>query len=152
AGLDLFDVVLEAAQRIEVAGPVHDVVAQQTDLRIAAHHAVEHHAARNVADTRNGVHLAHFDQADDLFFFLGREHARHGRLHFIHGVVDDVVVAQVDAVGFGQLLGALLGTDVKADDYRIGGDGQVDVAFGNAAHGRMHHLHAHFVGGQFGKR
>src|SRR3546814_3576008 len=53
ARLDFLDVVFEAAQRIEVAGPVYDVVAQQADLRIAAHQAVEHHAAGHVADGKS---------------------------------------------------------------------------------------------------
>ena len=41
AGLDLAHVVLEALERIELAGVDDHVVAQQAHLRAAAHHAVE---------------------------------------------------------------------------------------------------------------
>src|SRR5690606_5753410 len=152
AGLDFLDVVLEAAQGIQRAGPVDHVVAQQADLRIAAYHAFEHHAAGNVADLGYGEDLADLDQADDFLALFRRQHARHGVAHVVDRVVDDVVVAQVDVVGFGQLLGRSVGPDIEADHHGARGDRQVDVAFGNAAHGRMHDLHPDLVGGQLEQR
>src|SRR5690606_12807533 len=152
AGLDLFDVVLEAAQRVDMAGPVHHVVAQQANLRVAAHHAVGDHAAGDIADARHAEHIADLDHADDLFALFGRQHAGRRVSYIVDVVVDDVVVAQVDAVAFGQFLGALFGADVKADDDGVRVDGQVDVAFGDAAHRSVHHLDADFVGGQLEQR
>ena len=62
-----------------------------------------------------------------LLPLLGRQHAGHGLGHIVDRVVDDVVVAQVHAVAFGQLAGVGVGTDVEADDDGLGGERQVDV-------------------------
>src|SRR6185312_3827860 len=64
ARLHLAHVVLEALQRIELAVVDHDVVAQHADLRAAAHEALLHVAARDHADLRDPVDLAHLDQAE----------------------------------------------------------------------------------------
>ncbi len=39
--------------------------------------------------------------------------------HFIDRIVNDVVVAKVDAVVLGKLLGALLGAHIEADDHGL---------------------------------
>src|SRR5690606_28045672 len=67
---------------------------------------------------------------------------------FVDGVVDDVVVTQVNTVVLGQLLGALFSTHVEADNDCIGSDCQVDVAFRNTADSRVNDLYADFVSGK----
>ena len=57
-----------------------------------------------------------------------RQHARTRLLDVVHEVVDDVVVADLDAVALGQLARLLVGADIEADDRRAGGLGQHDVA------------------------
>src|SRR5690606_41846256 len=53
----------------------HDVVAQHADRILPPHVAVDHHAARDVAELRRAEHLAHLGETDDLLANLGLEHA-----------------------------------------------------------------------------
>ena len=72
--------------------------------------------------------------------FLARlELAFQGRAHVVRQVIDDVVLADLDAALVGQGLGALVGHDVEADDERVlrRGPGQPDVVFRDAADGRF---------------
>src|SRR5690606_18905281 len=147
-GTDFLDVLLEAATALQHARPDDHVVAQQAHLGIATHDSIGDHATGNLADARDAVDLADFDHADDFLALFGRQHAGQGVANIVHRVVDDVVVTQVDAVVLGQFLGTLFGAHVEADDYRIGGDGQVDVAFRDATHSGVHELLTTFVGGE----
>jgi hypothetical protein len=54
-------------------------------------------------------------------------------LHLIDGVVDDVVVADIDAEGLGELARTGIGTGVEADDDRARGLRQVDVGLADRA-------------------
>src|SRR3546814_20816293 len=81
-----------------------------------------------------------FDHTDDFFPFFRSQHARQGIAYIIDRIVDDVVVTQIDIVVLGQFLGALLGPDVKSDDHRMRSNGQVDVAFRDAAYGRVYNM------------
>ena len=87
--------------------------------------------------------------ADDLFLLLGRQHARQRCLHLIDGVVDDVVVADIDAEALGRLAGTGIGTGVEADDDGFGGLRQVDVGFGNAADRAVDDVDLDFAGRSF---
>ena len=62
-------------------------------------------------------------------------------------LVDDVVLADLDAALFGELQGRVVGHDVEADDHRVlrRRQGQLHVAFGDAADGRVQNADAHFV-------
>lgn len=119
-GLNFADVVLEVLEGGELARPDDHVVAKQSDRRIAANHAFEHAAAGDVADLRHADDLADLEKAERRFAAFGREHAAQSGLNVIHGVVDDVVVADVDAFGLGNLARLSVGADVKpmitADD------------------------------------
>src|SRR5690606_4533247 len=110
--LDLADVVLEALERVELPGPDDGVVAQQAHMGATAHRALEHHAPGDVADPRDAEDLADLDQADDLLLLLRRQQSAHRRLHVIHRVVDDVVVADLDPVALGHPPRLLVGADV----------------------------------------
>ena len=83
---------------------------------------------------------------------LRGQHARHGRLHFIDGVVDDVVVADVHAIALGQLASAGVSPGVKANDDRLGGNGQIDVTLGNTTDRAVDNLHSHLGGGELLQR
>src|SRR5665811_1226533 len=60
-------------------------------------------------------HLTHFDHTHDTFAFFGSQHAGQRRLDLVHHRIDDVVVADVHTVGFGQLARGRIGTGVEAD-------------------------------------
>ena len=70
----------------------------------------------------------------------------------VEGVVDDRVEADVDAfaLGGGGRLG--LGPDVEADDDGVRRRREHDVALGDAADRRVHHVEPHLLGRQPGER
>ena len=125
---DLADVVLEAAQRAELALVDLDRVADQADLRVALDRAVGDHAAGDRADLRDGEGLAHLGLAQRLLALDRREQAGHRLLHVVERLVDDVVELDLDALLLGELLRLAGRTDVEADDDGVARLGQVDVA------------------------
>src|SRR5580704_16624602 len=58
AGLHFTRVVLEALERIDLAGMNQNVVAQQTNFVVAADYAIVDIAAGDAADLRNPEHVA----------------------------------------------------------------------------------------------
>ena len=102
AGRDLAHLVLEALQRLELAFVDDDVVAEQADIGAALDDAFGDPAAGDLADLRDLEDLQDLGVAEEGLAPLGREHARHRRLHIVDEVVDDVVVADLDAVGLRQ--------------------------------------------------
>src|SRR6185436_14196675 len=103
ARLHLAHVVLESLERVDVAGVDDHVVAQHAHLRASLDHAFLDVAARDGADLRDAEYLPHLDHAEHRFLLLGREHPGERRLHLLDRVVDDVVVAHLDAGGLDQL-------------------------------------------------
>src|SRR4029079_7439988 len=102
SGGDLADVVLHPPHRLDLAGVDDDVVAQQAEARAAADDAGGDHRAGDGADLRRHEHGAYLGRADRLLALLGCEHAGHRRLDLVDRVVNDVVVADVDAVALGE--------------------------------------------------
>src|SRR5690606_20492330 len=149
---NFLDIVLEALEAFELAGVDDNDLAQQAQTRAATYHAAGDYTARDRADLGGHEHLTDLGRTDDLFALLGCQHAGHGRLHLIHGVVDDVVVAQIDAIVLSQLARTCIGPGVEPDDDRLGRDCQIDVGFADAADGRMHDLHPDLVGRQLEQR
>ena len=121
-------------------------VAQHSHLRVALDHAFLHEAAGDGADFRDLEYLPHLDQADDALFALRREHPGQRRLHFLDGVVNDVVVAHIDAGGLDQLACGRVSPRVEADDHGTRCKRQVDVRLGNPADTRVHHADLDFLG------
>ena len=118
----------------------------------APHEAVEHVAARDRADLRDPEHLADLDHAERAFLLLGREHAGQRRLDLVDRFVNDVVVADVDAVVLGELARRRVGARVEADDHGLRREREVDVGLGDAADRRVHDVDPHLVGRQLGER
>ena len=58
------------------------------------------HTARDSAEFRRFKDITHFSQTDDLLFQFRREHTAHRRFHFVDQVIDDGVVAQIQAFRF----------------------------------------------------
>src|SRR3546814_4734872 len=61
-------------------------------------------------------------------------------------LVDDRVVADVDAVALGDLARLLVGADVEADDERLGRSGQGHVGLVDAAHAGVQQANPNLVG------
>src|SRR5207247_11196300 len=128
-GEHLADVILEPFQRADRA-LAHDLVAAaHTHLRVTDDLAFDHVRAADRAELRDDEYLAHLRAAECRLADLGREHAGQGGLQVVDRVVDDVVAADVDAVGLRLSRRLRLGLDVEPDDDRVRRRGEHDVAF-----------------------
>ncbi len=94
------------------------------------------------------VNLAYLHLSGDLFLYLGREHALHGILHLLYGVVDDTVLTYVHAFLFGQASCLGTGTHLEGYDDGIRSGGQGDIALADLTHGLVYHVDLYFLGGQ----
>ena len=76
---------------------------------------------------------------------LRREHAAHGRLHVVDRLVDDAVVADVDAGLLDRRSARGIGTNVEADNDGVRGGRQRRVGLGDTADAGADDLDLHFV-------
>ena len=129
-----------------------DVVADQAHIGAAFHGAVGDAATRDLADLGDVEHFQDQGIAEHGFAQGGREQAGHRLLHVIHEVVDDVVVADLDAVALGGSGRFLVGTDREADDGGVETFRQRDVGFRDAADARMQDARGDFVGAELLQR
>src|SRR5688500_3891386 len=152
--LDLADVILEAAQRADLAFVDDDVVAQQTGLRFAGARdaALGDHAAGNRADLRHLEDLAHFGGAEAHFLEGRIEHAGHRLLHLFGHVVDDRVQPDVDLLPFRHVLRVAVGSYVEADDDGVRRRRQQHVRFVDGADARADDPDLHLLVGQLRQR
>src|SRR6266480_921338 len=145
---DLGHVLLEPAQRVhaEVLRH-HDAVADQAGLAVPGDRAGTDDAAGHVADPRHPEDLPDLRRAELRLLELGLEHALERRLDLVDRLVDDRVVADLDALALGQFPGPPGRPHVEADDHGLRCDGQVDVVLGDRADATaddpQHHVLAH---------
>src|SRR6185437_3100012 len=85
----------------------------------AFHGSVGDTTAGNLADLGNVEDFQDLRVAEHGLAQSGREQAAHGFLHVIHKVVDDVVVADLDAAALGGGRRLLVGADREADDRGV---------------------------------
>ena len=104
----------------------------------AGDHTRAHVAAGDGADARHPEDLADLGLAGDDLFVLGGEHADHRLLDVLEQLVDDLVGADLDVLGVGQLARLAVGPHVEADDRGVRGGGQRDVGLGDAADAAVH--------------
>src|SRR5690625_4409235 len=140
------DVVLEAAQRFQLTFEDHHVVAQYPNGLVAIDGALEHDTAGHRTELRRTEHIAHFGNADDLFATLRCQHARQRLLHVIQQLVNDAVVADVDAFLLRLPARRGVGANVEADHGSARGNGQVDIRLRNATDPGRHDVDRHFLG------
>src|SRR6202023_4352835 len=143
---DLGHVVLEPAQAFdrEVVGDDH-AVPDDPRLAVARDRAGADDAARDAADARHPEDLADLRRAELGLLELGLEHALERGLHFLDRLVDDRVVADVDALALRELARPAGRPDVEADDHRFRGDGQVHVVLGDRADAAADHAQGDFL-------
>src|SRR5688572_22952031 len=122
---DLAGVVLEALERGDGAVPDDGALTDVADLGAPGDHAVAHHTPGNLAHSWDLEDLEHLGVAGDDLLVLGLEHAHHGGLDLLEDLVDDLVGADLDALGLGQLAALAIGPHVEADDGGVGGGGQL---------------------------
>src|SRR5207302_298004 len=149
---DFGDVVLEVAERGDLAFEDDPVVAQQAHARGARNHALGDHAAGYDARLRHLERAAHFGAALEDFLELRIEQAGHSQLHLVHQVVDDGVEADVDAFLLRQFARGTLGTDVEADHDGVGCGGEQDVVRRNRADRGVDDVDLDLGGGEFAHR
>src|SRR6185437_3664541 len=148
AGLDFAYLVLEALERGKLAFVDHDVVAHQAHARTTANDALGDAATGDLADLGDVEHFQDLGVAQEFFADFRREHTREHRFDVVHHVVDDVVVADFDAVTARTFAGLRVRTHVEADDRRSRRLRQDHVRFGDAADARLQRLNRHFVGAE----
>src|SRR3954447_3343156 len=139
-------VVLEAPQRLdgEVVGD-DDPIAHEPRLAVADDRAAADETAGDVADPRDLEDLADLG-GTELDLFVDRlEQALERRLDFLDRLVDDRVVADVDALGGGELRDLALRPDVEADDDRLRRRRQHDVGLGDRTDPAVDDPHADLV-------
>ena len=124
-----------------------DVVPQHTHLGVPGDLAVLHIAAGDGADGADLIGLAHLGVADDDFLELGRQHALHGVLDLVDGVVDHAVHAHIHLGAGSGCRGHGIGTDVEAHDDGVGGGGKEHVVLRNRADTGVNNLDADFLVG-----
>ena len=107
------------------------------------------HTARDGAEFRRFEDITHFSQTDDLLFQFRRQHAAHRRFHFVDQVIDNGVVTQIQAFRFDNFTRRGIGTNVEANQNRVGCCCQGSVGFGDTTYAGTDDLHFHFVGRQF---
>src|SRR5215472_15105544 len=148
AGDDFARVVLEALELGELALVHDDAIANETHIGAALDHAVGDATTRYVADLGDLENLQDGRVAQHGLAHGRGQQAGHRLLHVVHEVVDDVVIADLDAGAFGGLARLLVGAHVEAEDRHARRFRQRHVGFGDAADAGMDHARADFVGGE----
>src|SRR3954447_14348487 len=130
--LDLADVVPEPAQRLD---PIrrHDPAGTPDAGTTADDPAVRHEAAGDDGALADAEDLANLRPALHDLDDLGLEESLERRGHVVRQLVDDVVQADVDALGFRRPAGRVGDLCVEADDDRVRGGRQHDVVVGDVA-------------------
>ncbi|MNE23458.1 hypothetical protein D3C80_1167130 [compost metagenome] len=108
--------------------------------------AFDHTATGNLANLGDVEDFQDLGIAEEGFAAFRRQKTRHGCLNVIHQIVDDVVVADVEAVTLGDRTSLCIGADVEADDCGIRCLGERDIRLGDRAGARMDDTGTNFVG------
>src|SRR5690606_11140600 len=141
-------VVLEPFERRQFPGIDHHPVAYQADLGVPENLSAGYHTAGN------GTELGDFEGLSDLrgtgYLFLDfrGEHALHGVLEVVDGIVDDRVHTDIDLFLVGQGSGIVHRPYVETDDHGIGGTGQQYIGFGDGPNPLMDDVDLDLIGGQ----
>src|SRR6478609_4269918 len=152
AGLHFLHFVLEALQRRQLALMHDDVVANEADIGAALHGSVGDAATGDLADLGNVEHFQDLRIAQHGFAQRRREQAGHRLFDVVDEIVDDVVVADLDAVALGRGRRFLVGADGEADDGGVETLRQRHVGFGNAADAGMQDAGGDLVGAELFQR
>src|SRR5688500_3488249 len=146
------DVVLEAAQRGDVAVVDLDGVANHPHAALAIYYAAANRAAGNDAHLRNLEQLAHFSLAEHDFALFGPEHSFESGPDVFHRLIDDLVELDVDAFALGGSAGVVVRPYVETDDDRAGRSREENVALGDRSDAAMNDFDRHLFVGELRER
>src|SRR3972149_1476961 len=130
----LAHLVLEALQGRKLAFVDHHIIADEPDLSATLHLALRDAAAGDLAHLGDGEHLQNLGIAEEGLVPRGCEHAGHGLLHLVDEVVDDGVIANLDAVALGGLAGVRVGAATEAEHDRARSRGERHIGPGEGPH------------------
>ncbi len=95
------------------------------------------------------VYFKHFCCTCDFFLDFGGEHAFHGALHLLDGLVDYRVQADVYTIAFGRTACRLRRAHLETDDDGVRCRSQCDIAFRYLADSLVEYVYLYFFGRQF---
>src|SRR5581483_11572939 len=142
---DLFGIVLEAAQRSDLAFEDDHVISQQANFGVPLDGAIAHATTGNRANFRNAEGFENFGASLIGLFERWFKKTAHGALDLILQLVNDRVQADIDFFLLRQFLRFALRANVEADDDRIRSRCEQHVGFGNGADARSQQLQANLV-------
>src|SRR5690606_25014512 len=103
AGTHFGHVVLEAAQGFQLAFKDDHVFTQYANRTVTVHEPLENHATGHRAKLRRAENITHFGDTQDVLPYITAEHTGERLLDVLDDVVNDVVVAHVQAFGLDYL-------------------------------------------------
>ena len=89
--------------------------------------------------------------ADNLFLEYRIQHALHGCLHILNGLIDNLVQTDIHLLTLRNGLGGRVRTDVEANDDCVGCGCQGNVGLVDGAHAAVDHLYHDLLVGELGK-
>src|SRR5215203_3878352 len=116
---DRADVVLEAPERGDVPLVDHGPVAHHAHAVVAEDLTSGHVAASDRAGVRDPEDRAHLGGPRLVLGGLGGQHAAHGGLDLLEGLVDHVVGPDLHALPLGYLLGGVRRPDVETEQDAV---------------------------------
>src|SRR5579884_344048 len=123
----------------------HIPIPYYTHLTVAAYETILYIASCHSTHLADAERLPHFGVALDRLLENRLQQTGHGHLHLIDQLINDRVQANIDLLLLGRRLCTALRAYVKANDDRIGGGSEQNIALGNGAHPGMQHTHANFI-------
>ena len=145
AACNFLNVVLEAAQRCQLALVNNDIIAQHAHGAAALDLAVEDVAAGNGADLGDLVGLADLRMTDDDLLELRCEHALHCGFDLINAVVDDAVHTHIDVCSRRAVACGIVRPDVKADYDSAGGRSKHNIGLVDSADAAVNDFNSDFL-------
>src|SRR5581483_92314 len=142
---NLAHVLLEPLEVLDAA--LEHQIAAAADAGAGRTHrlAVGDIRAGDVAEAADADDLAHFGVAVDHLFVDRLQHTLERVLDILDGVVDHVVLLDLDVLRLGLAAGALLDAGVEAEDHALRRLGEHHVRLGDRAGSGVDHFDAHLL-------
>ena len=130
----------------------YDAVTDYANLSVTLNLAVLYIAACNRACAGDLEHLTNLCVAENNFLELRLEHALHGLLHLLDGIINNAVHTHINALLCSGVGSGAVRTNVKANNDRAGSGSQHNVRLVDGANGTVNNAHANLFVGQLLER
>ena len=130
----------------------HNTVANNAGLVFVVHLSVDDQSAGHRADLRDLEHLFHLYLARHDFLLHLVEHAFHGRLDVVDGVVNNRIGVDLHAFALSQFAGVGRRAYLESHDDGVGCRSQHHIVLGDLSYGLGNDVHLHLLGRQFDER